>query len=1014
MKRYRFPILVILFAVLLHAVAFAGAEIRITIDPGWQYLPAISSNRVVWYDNRNTGNQSYWDIYLYDVTTGIETKITSTPLYGLLSAPAISGNRIVWADNRTGNWDIYLYDIATGTETQITSDPANQFKPAISGDKIVWEDDRNSPAGSHDIYLYDLATGIETQITANSSFEQSPSISGNWIVWEDNRNGNWDIYLYDITTGVTTQITTDAHSQWHPVISGDTIAWEDDRNCNDPQCNTFSGNWDIYMYNLSTGVEAPVTTAPGNQSNLSISGNRIVWEDKRNASPFNYDIYMYDLATSAETPIITESHDQVYPVISGDRIVWADNRSGNWDIFEYDFLSEAPGTLTALVTSPSDDWLPVWSPDGTKILFSSDRTGTYNIWVMDADGNNLKRLTTTDFAAAVVPDWSPDGTQILFNSNQGSGGGWDFWVMNSDGSNQTQITFDHADYGHPRWSPDGTRIAFNSIRGGSSLNIWVANIDGTNMHQLTANAGENVSAEWSPDSSKICFSSNRSGNYNVYVMNADGTDQTPLTSNPTDERGGCKWSPDGKKLLFTRSNNGQSDIWMMDPDGSNQVPLLATPYHEYQPDVSPDGTKIVFTSNRFGSNDIWVMTMVPILTSHTISATAGPNGSISPSGSLTVNAGNNANFTIAPDPGYRLNELFIDGVKQQYPRNPYPFYNVQADHTISASFTLDVYTITATVANSDNSVPAHGSMMPSGTFTVNKGGSVTFNISPDAGYQVSSIIDNGTNNGATTSYLLSNIAADHTVTVYLKPITYAITATAGAGGKISPAGVTTLNAGGSQTYTITPNAGYSIADVMVGPTGGTLSSVGAVSSYPISNITANMTIAATFAPNPTYTITASAGSNGSISPNGAVSVLGGTNKKFTITPDAGYRMYELFIDGVKQEYPRNPYTFTNVQAAHTIDVTFVLDVYNIIVTAATGGSVTVMGTAITPTLPVTVNGGESSTITVNPGANVTLNIAPDAGRSVRSVVDNGSYKYGITTYSLTNIKANHTINVYFK
>jgi hypothetical protein len=96
----------------------------------------------------------------------------------------------------------------------------------------------------------------------------------------------------------------------------------------------------------------------------------------------------------------------------------------------------------------------------------------------------------------------------------------------------------------------------------------------------------------------------------------------------------------------------------------------------------------------------------------------------------------------------------------------------------------------------------------------------------------------------------------------------------------------------------------------------------------------------------------------------------------------------------------------------------VLDVYNIIVTAATGGSVTVTGTAITPTLPVTVNGGESSTITVNPGANVTLNIAPDAGRSVRSVVDTvdgkSSYKYGIQTYNLSNIKADHTINVYFK
>jgi hypothetical protein len=357
-----------------------------------------------------------------------------------------------------------------------------------------------------------------------------------------------------------------------------------------------------------------------------------------------------------------------------------------------------------------------------------------------------------------------------------------------------------------------------------------------------------------------------------------------------------------------------------------------------------------------------------------------------------------------------LNEESIDGYKQQYPRNPYPFYNVTADHTISATFTPDVYTITASVANTDNSVPVHGSMTPSGTFTVNNGSSITFTITPDTGYQVSSIIDNGTNNDATTSYLLSNIAADHTVTVYLKPTTYAVTATAGAGGKISPPGVTTVRAGGSQAYTITPNTGYSIADVTVGPTGGTMGSVGAVGSYTVSSITANMTIAATFKPNPTYTITASAGPNGSISPNGAVSVLGGVNQKFTITPNPGYRMDALSIDGVVQQYPSNPYTFVNVQGDHTISVTFVLDVYTISLTAASGGSVEVTGTAITPTLPVTVNGGESSTITVNPGANLSFTITG----SVRSVVDNGSYKYGITTYTLTNIRKDHTINVYFK
>jgi hypothetical protein len=340
----------------------------------------------------------------------------------------------------------------------------------------------------------------------------------------------------------------------------------------------------------------------------------------------------------------------------------------------------------------------------------------------------------------------------------------------------------------------------------------------------------------------------------------------------------------------------------------------------------------------------------------------------------------------------------------------YTFANVQAGHTITASFTLDVYTITASLTNWDYSVPGNGSITVNGSAppaTVNAGDSITYTITPNAGYVVYSVLVDGTQKGGITSYTFSDVKANHTIDAYVRPITYTITASAGPGGSISHPGVNTVNSGSDMTFAITPNPGYHIDDVLVDGV-----SAGAVATYPFSNVTDNHTISATFAANTGYTITASASGNGTISPSGSVSVLAGASQKFTFTPQAGYRS-AVVVDGSPMG-ALTSYTFTNVQAAHTIDVTFVLDVYNIIVTAATGGSVTVTGTAITPTLPVTVNGGESSTITVNPGANVTLNIAPDAGRSVRSLVDNGSYKYGITTYTLTNITKDHTINVYFK
>jgi hypothetical protein len=395
-------------------------------------------------------------------------------------------------------------------------------------------------------------------------------------------------------------------------------------------------------------------------------------------------------------------------------------------------------------------------------------------------------------------------------------------------------------------------------------------------------------------------------------------------------------------------------------------------------------------------------------TSYTIAATAGSNGSITPSGSVTALGGTNGQFVMSASPGYRVADVLVDGASVGAVTS-YTFANVQAGHTITASFTLDVYTITASLTNWDYSVPVNGSITVNGSAppaTVNAGASITYTITPNAGYVAYSVLVDGAQQGGVTSYTFPNIQANHTIAAYVRPITYAVTASPGAGGKITPVGTSTFNIHTNPVYTITPNAGYSVADVTVD---GVL--VGAVTIYTFTDITANHTIAATFAANTGITITATAGPNGSISPAGSVSVNAGANQKFTFTPDAGYRLNELFIDGVKQQSLKNPYTFYSVQADHTISANFVPDVYTISITAFSGGSVEVTGTAITPTLPVTVNGGESSEITVSPGASITITVT--AG-SLRSLNDNGAAYKNITTYTLTNIKANHTINVYFK
>jgi hypothetical protein len=223
------------------------------------------------------------------------------------------------------------------------------------------------------------------------------------------------------------------------------------------------------------------------------------------------------------------------------------------------------------------------------------------------------------------------------------------------------------------------------------------------------------------------------------------------------------------------------------------------------------------------------------------------------------------------------------------------------------------------------------------------------------------------------------------------PATYTITASTGPNGSILPSGAVTVRKDAIQIFLIIPNMGYHVADVLVDGV-----SVGARLLYIFTNVQADHTIAATFAANTGYTITASAGPNGSISPLGAVTVLKGASQAFTITPDAGYRVADVLVDG-KSVGAKTSYTFYLVRADHTISASFTPDVYIITATAGPNGSIS-----------------PSGMFTVNRGDNATFTITPDTGHRIRRVVVDGVNRGAITSYTFTNVRKNHTISAYFK
>ena len=267
------------------------------------------------------------------------------------------------------------------------------------------------------------------------------------------------------------------------------------------------------------------------------------------------------------------------------QIAFASLRDENWEIY----VMNADGSgLTRLTDDPANDVAPTWSPDARRIAFASNRAGNFDIYVMNADGvfdevgSEVTQLTThtgDDFA----PRWSPDGRKLVFYSERDSN--VDVYVMNADGSAQTRLTFDRGRELAPSWSPDGVKIAYTSDRE-RNFDIFVMNADGSEHVQLTTDRGADTAPVWSPDGHRLAFTSKRNGNWEIYVINADGTDLTRLTNHPADDFGAA-WSADGQSLAFYSIRNLNYEIYVMDIATGKVTRLTNNPALDADPSWSP-------------------------------------------------------------------------------------------------------------------------------------------------------------------------------------------------------------------------------------------------------------------------------------------------------------------------------------------------------------------------------------------------------------------------------------------
>jgi Tol biopolymer transport system component len=263
----------------------------------------------------------------------------------------------------------------------------------------------------------------------------------------------------------------------------------------------------------------------------------------------------------------------------------------NWGNSEICIMNVDGSGSYAVTKNGRNNSIQAWSPDNRQLLVESGSGWDTGVYLMNVDGSNEIRVSQTK--RAIGGDWSPDGKRIVYTAIDGL---YPAHIVNADGTNDVELPTLEGN-SRPRWSPDGRKLLFWSARGGQGVQIYTVDINGTNLLQLTTH-GENLDPRWSPDGSKIIFVSDRDylppptptsamaalitgtplqGIYQIYVMDADGSNIKKLTRSGDNFRPSC--SADGTKIAFERVVGDNHQIYIMDADGSHMIQLTHIGYN---------------------------------------------------------------------------------------------------------------------------------------------------------------------------------------------------------------------------------------------------------------------------------------------------------------------------------------------------------------------------------------------------------------------------------------------------
>ncbi|HEU0176124.1 MAG TPA: winged helix-turn-helix domain-containing protein [Blastocatellia bacterium] len=467
-----------------------------------------------------------------------------TTYHGRESQPAFSpdGNQIafVWSGERDDNQDIYVRLVDGGNWVRLTDDPGDDVNPVWSPDGRTIAFYRSSSDGDG-IFLVPALGGAERKLTGVWANRFSFGIH-TWIHWSP--DGRWlavsdktsaeepfSLFLVSPETGEKRRVTSPPASivgDCSPAFSPDGAQLAFVR-----VISAVVG--EVYLVSVNGGEPKRLTFDGAGVGNLAWTpnGREIVFASRLGGKS---RLYRIPVEGGAPEWLAATGSDAQYPTFSseGSRLAWRQNTS-DIDIFRLPRSSgsENGRSLTDLIVSTAVETSPRYSPDGKRIAFVSNRSGSDEIWVCGSDGENPTRLTSFRGPLAGSPGWSPDGKQIVFDCRPE--GNADIYVVSVEGGQPRRLTTDPAEDIVPSWSRDGRWIYFTSNR---------------------------------PAEGK--FAEGRSGRLQIWKMPADGGAATQMT-----QQGGFEpmESPDGQWIYFTQ-DRGSSSIRRMPAAGGAEAPLF--------------------------------------------------------------------------------------------------------------------------------------------------------------------------------------------------------------------------------------------------------------------------------------------------------------------------------------------------------------------------------------------------------------------------------------------------------